>query len=79
MKKKHNTFVEHYLVPIALFVLNICLVHVVYLFAAGTVYSVTAKVTMTLTLILMGASLVFKKKSLLAGAVLLYAIVAILI
>lgn len=79
MKKKHNTFVEHFLVPITLFVLNVCLVHVVYLYAAGSLYSVTAKVTMTLTLILMGASLIFKQKSLLTVAVLLYAIVAILI
>lgn len=75
MKKKHNTLIEHYLIPIALIMLNICLVHVVYLYASGPIYSVPVKFVMTLTLILMAAALIFKTKSLLAGSILVYAIV----
>lgn len=76
MKKKHNAFIEHYLIPIALCLINICLVHVVYVYAAGTM-SMLSKVVLTLTLVLLGGSLVFKKKVLLASSILLYAIVAI--
>jgi len=78
MKKKHNAFIEHYLIPVALFLLNICLVHVVYVYTAGTM-SMLSKVALTLTLALLAGSLVFKKKVLLASSILLYAIVAIVV
>jgi hypothetical protein len=78
MKKKHNVFIEHYLVPIALFLLNIGLVHVVYAYAEGTM-SGLSKVALTLTLVLLAGSLVFKKKIFLASSILLYAIVAIVV
>jgi len=77
MKKKHNSFIEHYLIPLALFLFNICLVHVVYVYAAGPMYSVQSKVTITLAFILLAGALVLKRKSLLATSILLYAIVVI--
>lgn len=79
MKKKHNTLIEHYLVPIALIVLNICLVHAVYLYAAGPAYSLLSKLVMTFTLALLAAALIFKTRSLLATSILLYAIVVIVV
>ena len=33
---KDHKLIEHYLVPTALFALNICLVHVIYVYATGT-------------------------------------------
>lgn len=35
MKKRQHIVIEHYLVPAALFVLNICLIHLVYVLATG--------------------------------------------
>jgi len=78
-KKKQNTLIEHYLIPTALFVLNTCLVHVIYLYASGPIYSFPTKLIMTLSLILLGASLIFKTKTLLTSSILLYAIVVNLI
>ena len=79
MKKKHNFFIEKYLVPVALCLLNICLVHVVYVYAAGAMYPALSKITVTLALVLLAGSLVFKKKSFLASSILLYAIVVIVV
>ena len=78
MKKKHHTIIEHYLVPIALIVLNICLVHAVYLYAAGPAYSLSTKLVITFTLALLAAALIFKTRSLLTTSILLYAIVVII-
>lgn len=76
MKKKHNAIIEHYLLPVALFLLNICLVHVVYAYATGSM-SLLSKLALTLTLVLLAGSLLFKKKVLLTSSILLYVIVAI--
>lgn len=79
MKKKHNFFIEKYLVPVALCLLNICLVHVVYVYAAGPMYPALSKLTVTVTLVLLAGSLAFKKKTFLASSILLYAIVVIVV
>ena len=77
MKKHHNVFIEHYLVPAALFLLNICLVHVVYVYSAGSMYSLESKAILTLVLLAMAGSLAFKKKGLLVSSIFFYAIVVI--
>ena len=77
MKKKHNAFTEHYLVPVALFLLNICLVHVIYAFVAGSTYSPVNKIALAATFVLMASSLLFKKQVLLASSILFYALVVI--
>jgi hypothetical protein len=77
MKKKHNFFIEKYLIPVALCLLNICLVHAVYLYASGPAYSATAKLFMTFTLALLAAALILRTRSLLASSILFYLIVVI--
>jgi hypothetical protein len=79
MKKKHNAFMEHYLVPGALFLFNICLVHMIYTFAAGSKYSLVSKVALTLAFALLASSLGFKKQLLLAGSILLYTLIVVFV
>ena len=79
MKKKHNAFMEHYLVPGALFLFNICLVHIIYIFATGAMYSLVSKVALTLAFALLASSLMFKKQVLLAASILFYALVVVVV
>ena len=76
MKKEHHKFTEHYLVPAVLFLFNICLVHLIYVFVPGSAYSVVGKIALAIALALMGISLFHKKQVLLISAILFYTLVA---
>lgn len=75
MKKTHNAFTEHYLIPAVLFLLNICLAHVIHAFVTGST-SLT-RIALTVALVLLGSSLLFKKQFLLTGSILFYSLVAL--
>ena len=77
MKKRRHALTEHYLVPAVLFLLNICLVHLIFVWVAGPVYSPANKMALAVTLALLGSSLLFKKRILLTGSILFYALVVI--
>lgn len=79
MKKSHHVLTEHYLVPATLFLLNISLAHVIYAFMAESTYSTVGKIAVTVSFVLMGGSLFYKKQLLLAGSMLLYLLVALTI
>jgi hypothetical protein len=79
MKKKHNGFTEHYLIPAVLFLLNICLVHLIYAFVAGSMYSYISKIALAVAFVLLGSSLLFKRQVLLASSMLFYTLVALLL
>jgi hypothetical protein len=76
MKKTYSSFAEHYLVPAVLFLLNVCVAHLIYAFAASS-YSPAEKIILTLAFILFGAALLFKGKVLLGGSVVCYTVVVI--
>jgi uncharacterized membrane protein YoaT (DUF817 family) len=78
MKKKHNAFTEHYLIPAVLFLLNICLVHFIYAFVAGSTYSNVSKMALAVAFVFLGSSLLFKRQVLLASSMLFYSLVVLL-
>lgn len=71
---KHSATIEHYLVPTVLFLTNICLVHVIQAFSAGESYTIPDKVVLAAALLLFGGALVSKRKSVLIGSLLFYAL-----
>lgn len=79
MKKKYHALTEHYLVPAVLFLLNICLAHTIYAFAGDSLYSAAGKIALVAAVAFLGSSLLLKKETLLAGAILFYAVVALCI
>lgn len=68
MKKTYSSLAEHYLVPAVLFLLNVCLAHLVYAFAASS-YSAADKIIVTMAMILFCAALLFKGKTFLVTAI----------
>lgn len=72
MKKHHNALTEHYLIPAVLFLLNICLAHLIHALASGTMYSSSEKLLLALAFVLLGSSLLLKKRFYLVGAILFY-------
>ena len=79
MKKSHNVLTEHYLVPATLFLMNICIAHVIYAYTAESTYSPVGRLAVTIAFVLMGGSLVSKKQFLLTGSILFYLLVALAI
>jgi hypothetical protein len=77
MKKRRHIYTEHYLVPAVLFVLNICLAHVIYMFVTGAPYPVASKIVLATAFALLGSSLLFKKQILLGGSILFYVLTVI--
>ena len=77
MKKRQHALTEHYLVPAVLFLLNICLVHLISVLVAGPANSSASKMALAITLALLGSSLLLKKQILLTGSILFYALVII--
>jgi hypothetical protein len=77
MKKKYNALTEHYLVPLILFLLNICLAHVIYAFTASSSYTAADKTALTLAFTLFIISLSLKKQALLGASIVFYAAVII--
>jgi len=77
MKRRHNAFTEHYLVPLVLFALNICLAHLIYVFTDGSSSPHLNKVAVTLAFVLMGSALSIKKQIPLVFSILFYAFVAV--
>lgn len=77
MKKSHHALTEHYLVPAALFLLNICLAHLIYAFTSNSAYLPLGKIALAVAFVLLGSSVVFKKQVHLAGSILFYAIVVL--
>lgn len=75
MKKVYSAFEENYLVPAVLFLLNVCLAHLLYAFARSS-YSATDKILLVLSFVLLGVSLLSKGKMLLSGAIFGYSIIA---
>jgi len=59
-KTRYHTITEHYLVPTALFLLNICVVHVLYVYSTGKWGSVWYLVALTGALAALGSALVVK-------------------
>jgi len=76
MKKTYNARTEHYLVPAVLFLLNICLVHVIYAFTPHSSYTATGKMALTLAFLLFALSLFLKKPIWLRGAIVYYVLIA---
>lgn len=76
MKKIYSSFEEHYLVPAVLFLLNVCVAHLVYAFASSS-YSPAEKIVLTLAFVLFGSALLFKGRALLNGSILCYVLVVI--
>lgn len=78
MKRGHHVFTEHYLVPAVLFLLNICLAHLIHAFVAGETYSLLDKIALAMAFVLLGSSLLLKKQVHLAGSILFYSLVVFL-
>jgi hypothetical protein len=76
MKKEHNAVTERYLVPVVLFLLNICLAQVIHAFAFGST-PLPYRIMLVVAVVLLGGSLCFKKKILLTGSILFYGAVAL--
>lgn len=74
--KKH-ALTEHYLVPAVLFLLNICLVHLICVLVAGSVYSTECRIALTFTFALLTGSLLLRKQVLLSGSILFYVLVVL--
>ena len=72
MKKRYNKFTEHYLVPSVLFLLNICVAHVIYAFVSASSYLLVDKIILAVAFVLMAGSLLLKRQVLLAGSILFY-------
>jgi len=79
MKKKHHALIEHYLIPTVLFVLNICLVHVIHAFMEDSAKPALYKAALVVSFALLGSSLVTKRRGHLMGAILFYGLVVLLI
>jgi hypothetical protein len=79
MKKPHNILTEHYLIPAILFLLNICLPHVIYAFVAASTYSISERIALALAFALLIGSLFFKRQFLLVGSILFYALVVLIV
>lgn len=79
MKKPHNILTEHYLIPAVLFLLNICLAHVIYAFVAASTYSLSGSIALALAFGLLMGSLFFKRQVLLVGSILFYALVVLIV
>jgi hypothetical protein len=76
MKKAHNALTEHYLIPAVLFLLNICLAHVIHAFATGST-PLAGRMVLIVAFVLLGSSLLLKKKFLLTGSILFYSLTAL--
>lgn len=62
---KHDKLTEHYLVPSALFALNIGLVHVIYTYATGSWNNYWHLIALTGTVAALGIALLLKSRWLL--------------
>lgn len=78
MKKRRHKITEHYLVPLVLVLLNVCLAHLIYAFVTGSTVSPGGKVSLVLAFALLGSSLWLKKQVHLAGSILFYTFVIFL-
>jgi hypothetical protein len=78
MNKAHNTFTEHYLVPAVLFLLNICLAHLIYVFVADPTYSLAGKIALAMAFVSLGSSLFVKRQIFLGGSILFYTLVVLI-
>jgi len=72
MKKKQHVLIEHYLIPAVLFMLNICLVHFVYLLVAGIGHNIAYAAALAIALLAMGGALLLKRKSYLIFSIAFY-------
>lgn len=73
MKKKQHVLIEHYLIPAVLFMLNICLVHLIYILAIDDRHSMVAYVTtLAIALLALGSALLLKRKSYLIFSIAFY-------
>lgn len=72
---KHHKLTEHYLVPAALFALNIGLVHVIYVYAIGAWDSYWHLAVLTCSPLALGFALLFKQRSLLIWSTVAYLVV----
>ena len=77
MKAKQHKLTEHYLVPAVLFLLNICLVHVIHALTEGAEHSPTYKIAIVTAFVFLASSLVARKKVYMTGSILFYALVAL--
>ncbi len=64
-KSRQHVFMEHYLVPAGLFILNICLIHLIYVMETGIHYTGCHKGMLGLNLLLLLAGLITKNRMLL--------------
>lgn len=74
-KKKHHALTEHYLIPAALFVLNICVVHVAYALSTGSWVSLWHLVALTAGLVTLVGALILKNRSFLYCSIACYLMV----
>lgn len=70
--RKHHALVEHYLVPLALFVLNTCTVHVIYTYSSGSWDSYWHIIALTISLVALAGALLVKSRRLLICSVMGY-------
>ncbi|QNL52025.1 hypothetical protein H8S90_10870 [Olivibacter sp. SDN3] len=61
-RMKRVKLTEHYLVPLTLFVLNICLMHTIYAFESGVPYSGWHKGLLCGIALILGAALMKKNE-----------------
>lgn len=69
---KHDKLTEHYLVPATLFALNICIVHVIYVFATGSWQNHGHLAALTGSPVALGAALLLKNRGFLACSTVAY-------
>lgn len=74
-KKAHQTLLEHYLVPVALFLLNINLVHVIYAYSTGNWNNHWHLIALTTAFVALGSALMLKNANYLILSILYYIVV----
>ena len=70
--RRHSRSTEHYLVPLGLVVLNVCLIHFLFALSSGTVYSILYKSTIGCLLLALAISIFYKRRRSIIIVALLY-------
>jgi len=71
-EKKHHAFTEHYLVPLALFALNVCVVHVIHAYSTHSWTSHLQLIALTGSPLALGSALWLKNRNFLICSIVGY-------
>ncbi|WP_257657424.1 hypothetical protein [Parapedobacter lycopersici] len=77
--KQQHIVIEHYLVPAGLFLLNICLIHLVYVFATDGWQREWYTAALTVSFLMLSTSLLAKRKGYLFLSIAFYLVLLLVL